>query len=193
MLATLRSYVASNSSLAAAGISVTTSSAGDHLVFTNSKGEQFKVTVDGDTQNKLGLGSFQTNAATGTSSYASIGGTSSDTAFSIAAFDPNNTSLSANLQFSLAGGASNSTNAVSVNRLNAYGSLSGGSITTATLAGAGTNAKQISFVINGTQYDSTALNTNDSLATVVGKINAGLAWLARLLSSRWMEPPARLL
>ena len=76
ILADLTSQVSNNSALAAAGISLTTSTAGNNLVFTDSKGEQFQAAVTGDTNNVLGFGSFKAGAGN-SFSYSTITGASS--------------------------------------------------------------------------------------------------------------------
>ena len=62
ILADLQTKVANNTSLAAAGITLSSASAGNNLVFTSAKGEQFQVLATGDSTNVLGLGSFQSGA-----------------------------------------------------------------------------------------------------------------------------------
>lgn len=59
LLTDLESQINSNSTLAAAGISLTASTAGSALVFTSDKGERFEVLVGGDLENHLGFGSFR--------------------------------------------------------------------------------------------------------------------------------------
>lgn len=61
LLANLSSAVTNNSSLAAAGITLTQGAAGSPLQFTSTSGQNFTVSASGDTQNVLGLGSFLTN------------------------------------------------------------------------------------------------------------------------------------
>jgi flagellin len=97
-LATLTSTVASNSSLQAAGITVTTGAAGGPLVFTSSRGERFEVSTSGDLNNRLGLGSFsKSTGASGTFDYTSI--TGSGATFLAAA---------TTVEFSVGGGAATS-------------------------------------------------------------------------------------
>ena len=64
VLADLQSQIAGNSALQAAGITLSTSSLGNNLVFTSSNGGQFQVSSTGDSQNLLGLGAFVAAAAT---------------------------------------------------------------------------------------------------------------------------------
>src|SRR5439155_5467343 len=87
-LTDLSSQVANNATLKAAGISLTTATAGDALVFTSSRGEKFDVATTGDVQNRLGAGSFVSGAGaafdystlTGAASYNSPSGTAAGTA-----------------------------------------------------------------------------------------------------------------
>ena len=61
-IADLSSQVANNATLKAAGITLTTATAGSQLQFSSARGETFDVQVAGDTTNELGFGSFQKNA-----------------------------------------------------------------------------------------------------------------------------------
>lgn len=63
VIADLADKVASDATLAAAGISMTGATAGAALVFTNSKGEKFDVQVQGDVDNNLGFGAFVASGA----------------------------------------------------------------------------------------------------------------------------------
>jgi flagellin len=63
-LASLSSLVASNSALIAAGIRVTTSSAGSPLQFSSERGENFEVLAVNDVGNRLGLGNAQNTVST---------------------------------------------------------------------------------------------------------------------------------
>ena len=71
----LKSQVAGNAALQAAGITVTTATPGSALVFTSATGETFSVQATGDTANALGLGSLD-NSSTGASAafYSTITG-----------------------------------------------------------------------------------------------------------------------
>ncbi len=62
ILADLQTKIANSSDLSGAGISLSTASVGNNLVFTSSKGEQFQVASTGDSANLLGLGSFLSGA-----------------------------------------------------------------------------------------------------------------------------------
>ncbi len=63
LLTDLQTKVAANAELSAAGISLSTSSLGNNLVFTNAAGQQFNVVATGDNSNALGLGSFLSGAS----------------------------------------------------------------------------------------------------------------------------------
>jgi len=74
-IANLSSQVASNSSLQAAGITLTTATAGSALVFTSNRGERFEVLSSGDGKNQLGLGSYRSSGiASGTFDYTTVTG-----------------------------------------------------------------------------------------------------------------------
>lgn len=76
-LASLQSQVASNNTLKAAGISLTTASNGSALQFTSSSGQKFSVLAAGDTGNVFGLGTFAYGGANGASiDYSTITGSS---------------------------------------------------------------------------------------------------------------------
>lgn len=76
-LSSLTSAVAQNSALQAAGITVTTATAGSALVFTSNRGEKFEVSASGDLNNRLGLGSYRSSTgASGTFDYTSVTGAS---------------------------------------------------------------------------------------------------------------------
>lgn len=57
-VAGLQTAVANNTNLKAAGITLTTATAGEGLTFTSTSGQAFNVQVTGDVQNLLGFGSF---------------------------------------------------------------------------------------------------------------------------------------
>ena len=74
-IANLSSQVAANSSLQAAGITLTTAAAGSALVFTSNRGERFEVLSSGDGKNQLGLGSYRSSGiASGTFDYTAVTG-----------------------------------------------------------------------------------------------------------------------
>ena len=74
-IASLSSQVAANSSLQAAGITLSTAAAGSALVFTSNRGERFEVLSSGDGKNQLGLGSYRSSGiASGTFDYTAVTG-----------------------------------------------------------------------------------------------------------------------
>ncbi len=118
LLADLQTKISGSSALAAAGISLTSGTLSNNLVFTSNNGSQFSVTATGDTSNTLGLGSF-VSGANGAVDYSSV---TAGSAYSTSA-----ASGTANFQVSLNGNAS-STNTFSAN-------LAGGDATAATQSG----------------------------------------------------------
>ncbi|MBM3737324.1 MAG: hypothetical protein FJW39_16195 [Acidobacteria bacterium] len=68
-LTSLSSLVASNASLVAAGISITTASPGSSLTFTSKRGENFEVLAVNDAGNRLGLGTAQNTSSTSSSTF----------------------------------------------------------------------------------------------------------------------------
>ena len=98
-LANLTSQVTANSSLQAAGITVTTAAAGSPLVFTSARGERFEVGASGDLNGLLGLGSYRSSGgASGTFDYSTLTGSGGSFAAS-----------AETLEFSIGGGAAVST------------------------------------------------------------------------------------
>jgi flagellin len=94
-LTALSNAISSNTTLSAAGITLTTATGGTPLVFTSNRGERFEVLAAGDTANKLGLGSFRLATASATSfDYTSVTGAAGT--FAAAA---------ETLEFSIGGGA----------------------------------------------------------------------------------------
>lgn len=103
-VANLQSQVAADSSLSAAGITVTTATPGSALVFTSALGQRFEVSAAGDLSNQLGLGSFRLSGSAadfskGDFDYSSITGSGH-------AIDGDTTGI---FEFSLNGGAAVST------------------------------------------------------------------------------------
>jgi flagellin len=161
VLTDLISKVTNNSSLAAAGISLTTATQGNSLVFTGKGGEQFQVSVTGDTQNKLGFGSFALGSGN-TFDYTTI----TAGAVLTPSFDP--VAQTSTLQISLNGGASNG-NSVQVTQLADRGVVTGGN---ASAVGASDGGNVI-ININGTDYTAAVANSA-SIATAVGNINTAI-------------------
>lgn len=133
VLADLQTKVANSSALTGAGIKLTTSSVGNNVVFTSSKGEQFQVAATGDSSNLLGLGSFLSGANSAVD-YTTITAGSS--------YSTSGAGGSASFQVSLNGEAS-STNTFSAN-------LSAGDAAAATQTGAVTYAAGVINLSAGT-------------------------------------------
>ena len=117
VLTDLASRVANNSSLQAAGITLSSASSGDNLVFQSASGETFQVSVTGDSQNKLGFGSFNADASAAFD-YSTITGSAALTP----TFDRSGAAQTSTVQISLNGGAS-SGNAITVTQLADRGAL----------------------------------------------------------------------
>ena len=107
-LADLQSKVAGNSTLTKAGITLSTSATGNNLVFSSTSGQQFQVSVTGDSQNKFGMGSFLAGAA-GVYDYTTI---TAANPYSTGAAGGTGT---ASVEFSLNGNAPPTTVSVSLN------------------------------------------------------------------------------
>lgn len=163
VLTDLASRVANNSQLQAAGITLSSASAGNNLVFQSASGETFQVSVTGDTENKLGFGSFRADASSAFD-YTSITGDFALTP----AYDRAFTSQSATVQFSLNGGAS-SGNSITVNQLADRAVITGA----ARGAGALGVTGNLEINVNGTNV-IVSLDSGDTLAAAVTEINADL-------------------
>ena len=156
VLANLQTQVAANTQLAAAGISLSTASTGDNLIFSSNKGEQFTVTATGDTENKLGLGSFQAGGAvdattvTAGSTYSTGIGSGSGTA---------------NLQISLNGNASNA-NTISANL------AAGPSATSGVTTGVITYAAGVVNLSGDVGTDKLALKIDGGVTILTGTFGA---------------------
>jgi len=162
----LASRVANNSQLQAAGITLSSASKGNNLVFQNASGETFQVAVTGDTQNKLGFGAFQADASNAFDYSTTTAGTNYTGAFAAA-----NTTRSGTLQISLNGGAS-SGNAINVTALSDVGQVSGtvqgvGGITL------GANVS-LSLSIDGSATQVLTLTTGNTLQQIATAINGSL-------------------
>lgn len=145
----ITSQVANNSSLKAAGITVS-GAAGSPLVFTDSYGNKMNVEVTGDTTNALGFGSFVAGATPTNANYSSITG---------AGFSTSTALGTAQLGFSINGGASTGANLLSV-------SLSGGDATAATEAGTAYTAPTAASA-TGSAYTAPSGATGDDLTISV--------------------------
>ncbi|MGA3042646.1 MAG: hypothetical protein ABSF54_17865, partial [Bryobacteraceae bacterium] len=184
-LAGLKSQVAANAALQAAGITVTTATPGSALVFTSATGESFSVQATGDTANALGLGSLD-NSSTGASAafYSTITGGN---------YSSMNTGNGlATLGFSLNGGstdggltpaqiaANTAESAAIITGTAPSGITAGATINTTSLG-----STQLSLSVNNTSVNvnfSLDANkaTNESLANVVkyinSQVNAAMGW-----------------
>jgi flagellin len=147
-VASLQTAVSGNGSLQTAGITLTSATAGNNLVFTSNKGEKFNVAVTGDVLNNLGFGSF-VNGAAGAADYSTIQGLTYNNTTSAAG-------TNAALEFSINGAASNS-NGVTVD-------LTAGDATAATVTSSDSstsvvnvtgNNNQLNLVVNGTAVNVT--------------------------------------
>jgi flagellin len=163
----LVSKVTNNSSLQAAGITISTSSAGNNITFKSSSGEAFEVQVTGDTQNKLGFGSFNLGSGQ-TVDYTTITGSAALTP----TYDPGyGASAQSTLQFSLNGGGS-STNAITVTQLADRALVTGGDRALgAGVIGAATGNLILS--LGGTSVTTSIVN-GATLAVAVAAINTAI-------------------
>ena len=121
-IADLSTQVVNNSTLAAAGIKLTTATAGSVLEFTSTRGEKFDVQVSNDKLNHLGFGSFLAGAGSAFD-YSSLTASSNYSTSSVG---------TATFEVSINGAAS-SGNAIAVD-------LAGGDATAATVSGTDTAA-----------------------------------------------------
>ncbi len=162
-LSSLSTAITNNTTLAAAGITLTTATAATPLVFTSNRGERFEVSVAGDTGNQLGAGSFRLATASATSfDYTSVTGAAGT--FAAAA---------ETLQFSIGGGAvvtlavtpAAATEAGAINALNT--AFAGNS----TLLAAGLHAADSGGQINISSSNGTAFRLNSVGATNVFGFN----------------------
>lgn len=168
VLTDLASRVATNSSLQAAGITLSSASTGNNLVFQSANGESFQVSVTGDSQNKLGFGSFNADASAAFD-YSTITGSAALTP----SFDQAFSSQSAVLQFSLNGGASSS-NSITVNQLADRAVVTGSTRGAAAVASATAN---LIINLDGTDFTTSIVN-GASLAAAVTAINATAGFTA---------------
>ena len=167
----IATQVANNASLKAAGITVS-GSAGSPLVFTNALGNKMNVEVTGDTTNALGFGSFVAGATPTNASYSTITGATYNTGTALGTTD---------LGFSINGGASNSSNQISVD-LNAGDATAG--TETGTVAGADAHGQALTINIDGA--GATTINIQAGSTTVqaaAADINAAAAGVTATVSS----------
>ena len=166
-IAALDQAVGADSGLKGAGISLTTSSAGNTLTFTSDSGQAFNVQVTGDVQNKLGFGSFATGA-NGAVDYSTIsGGANYDSATAVGT----NT-----FEISLNGGDS-STHSIAVD-------LTAGDATAASVTSSDTNTtvaitannNKLNLAVNGASF-TVSLTTSgaSSKNDIADQINSAIS------------------
>jgi flagellin len=150
-----------------AGISLTTSTAGNTLTLTSTSGQAFSVQVTGDVQNRLGFGSFVAGAG-GAVDYTMLTGSSNYNAATAVG--------TATFEFSLNGGASH-TQSVAVD-------LTAGDATAAKVTGTNTattvavtaNNNKLNLAVNGVNYTVTLnLDGAASKNDIAHQINSVIA------------------
>jgi flagellin len=157
-LSALSTAVANNSSLKAAGISLTTATAGSALVFSDAQGQQLNVASSGDLNNLFGLGSFQGSAgAGGTFNYSAVTGSGGTFAAS-----------AETLQFSLEGGSAISISATptAATEAGALQALNAAFAANSTLSAAGFVAQN-----NGGQIEITNNSSTNFRVASIGATN----------------------
>jgi flagellin len=166
-LANLTSQVTANSSLQAAGITVTTAAAGSPIVFTSARGERFEVQASGDLNNLLGLGSYRSSGgASGTFDYSTLTGSGGTFAAS-----------AETLEFSIGGGAVVSTTITPATATigDATIALNAQFAANATLSAAGLVATNDGTNITVTSSNGSKFRVNTVGATNVFGFNAATA------------------
>jgi flagellin len=163
-IADLTSAVNGNAALKAAGITVSGGAGGNPLVFSSATGQQMGVEVSGDTAGALGFGTFLASGAN--ADYTTLTG----------AVAPTSALGTADLEFSINGGASAGNN-VSVN-------LAGGDATAAVATGNAPTStpagnENLTISIDGLAVGTAILGAGDtSAALMAGTINASAAGTA---------------
>jgi hypothetical protein len=159
--------VSNNSSLKAAGVKLTTSTAGNTLTFASTSGQAFNVQVTGDVQNKLGFGSFVTGA-NGAVDYSTITGGSN--------YDRTTAVGTNTFEISLNGDAS-STHSIAVD-------LTQGDATKAKVTATDTNTtvaitannNKLNLSVNGHSYTVTlGINATASKNDIAAQINSAIS------------------
>lgn len=173
VLSDLKTKVAANTTLAAAGITVTSNTAGNNIVFTSTNGQQFTVTSSGDVENKLGLGSFKKDAGLNVD-YSTITATAAySRASGSGAVITNGPSATSTLEVSLAGGAAQK---LSVD-------LTSGDATSGAITGSGSILPSVALAaghtilvnVDGAQKTVTLTGgAPETAATILSDFNAGL-------------------
>ncbi len=172
-ISSLQTAVSSSAELADAGISLTSATAANTLVFTSKGGEKFSLEVSGDKSNLLGLGSFVTGANNAID-YSTLSGASNYTTAKVG---------STTLEFSIAGKGSN-TNSVTVDL--AQGDATAAAVTATNTAATINTTTNVDFSvrINGTVYTgavtSGATTSKAQLATDINTIITGSGATATL-------------
>lgn len=142
----IQNQVANNNALKSAGITVSGGTGNNPLVFTNADGNKMNVQVTGDSGNAFGFGSFVAGATPTQTQYSSITGSG---------FSTSTATGTAQIGFSINGGASNGSNQISVN-------LSGGDATAATATGS-TFASPTAASETGSTFTTPSGATGDDL------------------------------
>ncbi len=167
----ITSQVSASNALKAAGITVS-GSAGSPLTFTDSYGNKMNVQVTGDTANRLGFGSFVAGATPANSSYSTITGTGFSTATALG---------TAQLGFSINGGASNGSNQLSVD-------LNGGDATagteTGTVANADAHGTDLTIAIDGGSATTISIQAGSTtVGAAAADINTAAAGITATVDS----------
>lgn len=160
----ITNQVANNLTLKAAGITVSGGTGNNPLVFTNSYGNKMNVEVTGDTSNALGFGSFVAGATPTNASYTTISGVG----FTSAALG------TAQLGFSINGGASNGNNQLTVD-LNGGDAQAASEAGTAYVAPTGNNGDDLQISIDGGPAVNVNIAKNATALTAAGNINSANA------------------
>jgi flagellin len=157
----ITSQVSSNTALKAAGITVSGGTSNSALVFTDSYGNKMNVMVTGDTGNALGFGSFVAGATPTNAQYSSVTGSGFSTGTALG---------TAQIGFSINGGASNGANQLSVN-------LSAGDATAATEAGSAYTAPTAASTTGSTYVAPSAGGGDDLQISIDGgaAVNVNIA------------------
>jgi flagellin len=196
VIADLTSQVAGNSALAAAGISITSNTAGNNLVFTDNKGEKFQVAVTGDSNNILGFGSFNADV-NGSSDYSTISGSAA----------LGTTTAASTLNISLNGGATTKISIAAGSATATVTSINAQIATNSTLSGAGLQASLdlstgalVLKSSNGSNFRVSAggadlgfgttggayAGTTDSAAPTVGRVDSAGAYTSTSMGFKAM-------
>ena len=151
VLTDLQQKIAASTALSAAGITLSTSTQGNNLVFSSSNGQQFQVIASGDAGNILGLGTFQAGTASAIDYTSATAGTVYSTG-------TGSGSGTANLEISFDGNASNTTGAAATK-------------IAVNLSGAGTDAtagvQSGTVVLTGAANDFSAAAGTDNISVRV--------------------------